>query len=104
MHSQLLHLAPPSDGHLPVAMTLRSRYDAIPRTWKATTTIKLLFALELFISIPALAIFGIAQPDLYRTSFWQEGASHGWNSSPETIVYAYANYKPIATPLPWRAS
>ncbi|KAI4159323.1 MAG: hypothetical protein LQ342_006646 [Letrouitia transgressa] len=60
-----------------------------------------LFVLELVIEIAALALFGIAQPDLYRTRLWQEGADHGWNSNPNEIIYAYANYRPIHTPLPW---
>ena len=60
-----------------------------------------LFVLELPLSIAALALYGIAQPDLYRTRLWQEGANHGWNSSPNEIIYAYANYRPIPNPLPW---
>jgi len=57
--------------------------------------------LELPFSIAALALFGIASPDLYRTKLWQEGADQGWNSSPIDKIYAYANYKPYHTPLPW---
>ena len=61
----------------------------------------ILFVLELPLSIAALALYGIAQPDLYRTRLWQEGANHGWNSSPNEITYAYANYRPIPNPLSW---
>ncbi|KAL8897040.1 MAG: hypothetical protein Q9192_002781, partial [Flavoplaca navasiana] len=32
---------------------------------------------------------------------WQEGSDHGWNSNPNSIIYAYANYRPVHTPLPW---
>ena len=60
-----------------------------------------LFAVEVAFSVAALALFGIAQPDLYRTRLWQEGSDHGWNSNPNSIIYAYANYKPIKVPLPW---
>ena len=84
-------------------MNLRSCWDAFPRRWRTPRTIRLLYALEMALAIPALALFGIAQPDLYRTRFWQEGADRGWNSSPEIVIYSYANYKPIKAPLPWRA-
>ncbi|KAL8943596.1 MAG: hypothetical protein Q9216_000961 [Gyalolechia sp. 2 TL-2023] len=82
-------------------MGLKDRFKAIPRKWKTPRTILYLFALELLIEIAALALFGIAQPDLYRTRLWQEGSDHGWNSKPNSIIYAYANYEPISTPLPW---
>lgn len=82
-------------------MGLKDLYNAIPRKWRTPRTILYLFAIELAIEIAALALFGIAQPDLYRTRLWQEGSDHGWNSNPNVIVYAYANYRPISTPLPW---
>ncbi|KAL8941194.1 MAG: hypothetical protein Q9211_001908 [Gyalolechia sp. 1 TL-2023] len=82
-------------------MGLKHRFKAIPREWRTPRTILYLFALELLIEIAALALFGIAQPDLYRTRLWQEGSNHGWNSNPNSIIYAYANYRPISTPLPW---
>lgn len=82
-------------------MALKDRFKAIPRKWRTPRTILYLFALELLIEIAALALFGIAQPDLYRTRLWQEGSNHGWNSNPNSIIYAYANYRPISTPLPW---
>ncbi|KAL9132128.1 MAG: hypothetical protein Q9217_000062 [Psora testacea] len=82
-------------------MTLRSCFSIVPRQWKTPRTLRILFLLELALSIAALALFGIAQPDLYRTRFWQEGSKHGWNSNPDQLIYAYANYKPIKAPLPW---
>ncbi|KAL8740295.1 MAG: hypothetical protein Q9190_006984 [Brigantiaea leucoxantha] len=75
--------------------------SAIPRQWKTPRTMFGFFTMELLIEIAALALFGIAQPDLYRTRLWQEGSDHGWNSNPNEIIYAYANYRPIHTPLPW---
>ena len=83
-------------------MTLRSCFDAIPKQWRTHRTIRILFSIEMALTIPALALYGIAQPDLYRTQFWQEGSDHGWNSSPDQIIYAAANYKPVKAPLPWR--
>ncbi|KAI4104211.1 MAG: hypothetical protein L6R37_003380 [Teloschistes peruensis] len=82
-------------------MGVKDCYAAIPRQWKFPRTILYLFAVELAIEIAALALFGIAQPDLYRTRLWQEGSDHGWNSNPNEIIYAYANYRPINVPLPW---
>ncbi|KAI4260096.1 MAG: hypothetical protein LQ352_000475 [Teloschistes flavicans] len=82
-------------------MGVKDYYAAIPRHWKFPRAILYLFAVELAIEIAALALFGIAQPDLYRTRLWQEGSDHGWNSNPNEIIYAYANYRPINVPLPW---
>ena len=82
-------------------MGLSSCYSAIPRQWRIPRVIYVLFAIELAFSVAALALFGIAQPDLYRTRLWQEGSDHGWASNPNEIVYAYANYKPMKVPLPW---
>ncbi|KAL8705787.1 MAG: hypothetical protein Q9201_001133 [Fulgogasparrea decipioides] len=82
-------------------MGFKDCYAAIPRQWRFPRSILYLFAIELLIEIAALALFGIAQPDLYRTRLWQEGSDHGWNSNPNEIIYAYANYRPIDTPLPW---
>lgn len=82
-------------------MGIKDSYATIPRQWKFPKAILYLFAIELLIEIAALALFGIAQPDLYRTRLWQEGSDHGWNSNPNSIIYAYANYRPVHTPLPW---
>lgn len=60
-----------------------------------------LFVVEMLITIAALALYGIASPDLYRTKLWKEGSNHGWNSNPNEIVYAYANHRPIEYPTPW---
>ncbi|KAL8670329.1 MAG: hypothetical protein Q9168_005129 [Polycauliona sp. 1 TL-2023] len=82
-------------------MGIKDCYAAIPRQWKLPKVIVYLFAIELSFEIAALALYGIAQPDLYRTKLWQEGSDHGWNSNPNSIIYAYANYRPVHTPLPW---
>jgi len=58
--------------------------------------------LELGGTVAALALFGIASPDAYRTELWRVGSDNGFNSSPDQILYAYANYRPIpSTPLVW---
>lgn len=82
-------------------MGFKGCYRAIPRKWKTPKIIIPCFVIELIIEVAALALYGIAQPDLYRTRLWKEGSDHGWNSNPNEIIYAYANYRPIKTPLPW---
>ncbi|KAL8892325.1 MAG: hypothetical protein Q9205_000175 [Flavoplaca limonia] len=82
-------------------MGIKDCFAAIPKQWKFPKVIFYLFGIELLIEIAALALYGIAQPDLYRTRLWQEGSDHGWNSKPNSILYAYANYRPVHTPLPW---
>ena len=83
-------------------MRLLSFVSSIPRQWRTPKVILGLLVLEVPLTIAALALFGIAQPDLYRTRFWQEGADHGWNSNPNQLIYAIANYRPVTAPLPWR--
>ena len=60
-----------------------------------------LFLLELPATVGCLLLFGIADPNTYRTKLWQDGSNHGFNSNPNEILYSYANYKPIHTPLIW---
>lgn len=58
--------------------------------------------IELAGSIAALTLFGIASPNLYRSKLWQIGSDNGFNSSPSSRLYAYANYRPLPkTPLVW---
>ncbi|TKA68888.1 hypothetical protein B0A49_09898 [Cryomyces minteri] len=73
----------------------------ISRRWRTPKTIIGLFVLEFGLTIGILALFGIAAPDLYRTRLWQDGADNGFNSSPNEILYSYANYKPMKVPLIW---
>lgn len=61
-----------------------------------------LFVIEFLGTIAALSLFGIADPNLFRTDFWKIGADYGFNSSPDMILYAYANYRPIPKiPFVW---
>ncbi|TVY49819.1 hypothetical protein LOCC1_G000456 [Lachnellula occidentalis] len=70
--------------------------------WKWPKFVLALMVVELGGAIAALALFGIAEPDLYRTKLWQVGADNGFNSSPKTILYAYANYRKIPSiPFVW---
>lgn len=57
---------------------------------------------ELIGLIPALVIFGISQPNLYRTDMWQIGFDYKLNSNPNIVLYAYANHRPQPNlPLIW---
>jgi len=74
----------------------------ISRKWRWPKFLVSLFVIELAGTIAALALFGIADPNLYRTKLWQIGYDNGFNSSPQQILYAYANYRPIPkTPFVW---
>jgi hypothetical protein len=73
----------------------------IPRTWRLRRLVFFLMIFEFPFTVANLALFGIASPNLYRTILWRLGGEMGFNSSPSIILYAYANYKPIATPIVW---
>ncbi|KAF2723942.1 hypothetical protein K431DRAFT_219043 [Polychaeton citri CBS 116435] len=73
----------------------------ITRTWRMTNFVLGLFILEFFWTIAMLTLAGVADPNTYRTKLWQNGADRGFNGDPSIIMYSYANYKPIATPVVW---
>lgn len=69
--------------------------------WRIPKVMVALFVLELPLTVACLALFGIADPDTYRTTMWQIGSDNGFNSNPNEILYAAANYRPIHVPLIW---
>jgi hypothetical protein len=74
----------------------------ISKKWKQPKILLGLCVLEFFGTVAALTLFGIADPDTYRTALWKIGAQNGYNSSPNLILFAYANYRPIpTTPMVW---
>jgi hypothetical protein len=77
------------------AMLLSNRYR--PNKWP----FYVLVVSEFPFTVALLALFGIADPDLYRTLLWQDGANNGFNSNPNAALYAAANYRPYATPKVW---
>lgn len=78
------------------------RLPYLSKKWKTPKVLIALFVFELAGTVAALALFGIADPDLFRTALWQVGYDNGFNSSPKQILYAYANYRPIPkTPFVW---
>lgn len=82
-------------------------YRILKRKWPkvARKATMWLMPLELVGLIAVLVIFGISQPNLYRTKMWQIGFDHGLNSNPNMILYAYANFKPLPKiPLIWSST
>ncbi|KAK7728525.1 hypothetical protein SLS57_002413 [Botryosphaeria dothidea] len=73
----------------------------ISRTWRTRKIMLALIVLEFPLTVAVLTLFGIANPNLYRTKLWQEGGDLGYNSAPNTVLYAMANYRPVKTPLVW---
>jgi hypothetical protein len=73
----------------------------VPRTWRLRKIVFALMVFELPFTVANLALFGIASPNLYRSTLWRIGGEMGFNSEPSFILYSYANYRPIATPLVW---
>ncbi|KAI5467337.1 hypothetical protein BGZ63DRAFT_345364 [Mariannaea sp. PMI_226] len=53
-----------------------------------------LMPFELAGTVSALVIFGISQPDLWRSEMWQIGWDHRLNSNPAIVLYAYSNHVP----------
>jgi hypothetical protein len=60
-----------------------------------------MLAIETVLSVPALALTGIADPNTYRNKLWHDGHLNGFNSDTSTVLYAYANYEPVKVPLVW---
>lgn len=57
---------------------------------------------ELLLTIAVLVLFGIQQPDLFRSLFWRVGYELRMNSNPNIILYAYANHQPLPKiPFVW---
>lgn len=74
----------------------------LPRHWSSPRLIYGLFGLEFCGTVAALAFFGIAAPDLFRSKLWEDGGLNGFNSNKNIVVYAYANYTAIPKiPLVW---
>ncbi|KAE8148310.1 hypothetical protein BDV25DRAFT_20142 [Aspergillus avenaceus] len=72
-----------------------------PRNWRHHNLFYILMAIEFPFTVVILTFTGIASHDLYRTKLWQDGADNGFNSSPDEVVYAAANYRPYKVPMVW---
>ena len=77
-------------------------YHIVHRPWRARKPLFWLMLFELLGLIPILVLFGIAQPDLYRSTLWRIGFENQFNSNPNMILYAYANHRPLPEiPFVW---
>lgn len=73
----------------------------VTRHWRYARLMYAFFVLEFLLTVAVLTLYGIADPNTYRTRLWQNGADAGFNSDPSIVLYSYANYRPIKTPLVW---
>ena len=74
------------------------------RRWRRPVlwTVVGLVILEFPLTISTLALFGIADPDTYRTKLWMDGFNNGFNSDPAAQLYAAANHQPaLHIPIIW---
>ncbi|KAL8409097.1 hypothetical protein RB594_007515 [Gaeumannomyces avenae] len=78
-------------------------YTIVRRKWRSRKPLWFLMIAELAHLIPLLVLFGIAQPDVFRTLMWRIGYAEKLNSNPNLILYAYANFEPIPK-IPFRWS
>lgn len=73
------------------------------KRWKTPRVMYGLLITEAIFTVAALALFGIAAPNTYRTKLWEDGSLNGFNSNPNIVVFAYANHRPIPkVPMVWR--
>ncbi|KAK4129214.1 hypothetical protein N657DRAFT_61108 [Parathielavia appendiculata] len=77
-------------------------YRILRRPWRAKKPLYWGMVPELAGIIPLLVLFGVQQPDAFRTLFWRIGFENKLNSNPNMILYAYANHQPLPTiPFVW---
>jgi hypothetical protein len=83
----------------------RMGYRILHRRWRVRKPMYWLMVAELAGLVPSLVLFGIEQPDLFRTEFWGIGFDLGLNSNPLMILYAYANHRPLPKiPFVWSSA
>lgn len=79
-----------------------SGYTIVRRKWKSRKPVWFLMVGELLTMIPLLVLFGIAQPDVFRSLMWNIGYLEKLNSNPRIVLYALANHEPVPTlPFVW---
>ncbi|KAJ4401878.1 hypothetical protein N0V85_005427, partial [Neurospora sp. IMI 360204] len=77
-------------------------YRLLRRPWRVRRPLYYGMVFELLGIVAVLVLFGVQQPDAFRTQFWEIGHLMGWNSSPNMILYAYANHQPLPNvPFVW---
>lgn len=77
-------------------------YTILRRPWRLRKPYLYLMVPELGLIVALLVLFGLSQPDTYRTTMWEIGYENGFNSNPNMILYAYANHVPLPhIPFVW---
>ncbi|KAL2018566.1 hypothetical protein VTK56DRAFT_608 [Thermocarpiscus australiensis] len=77
-------------------------YRILRRPWRAKRPLYWGMVPELAGIVPLLVLFGVQQPDAFRTLFWRIGFENKLNSNPNMILYAYANHRPLPNiPFVW---
>jgi hypothetical protein len=78
-------------------------YHVLHRRWPVGKRVWWpLLMLELAVLIPLLVLFGVQQPDLFRTQFWRIGYNYGFNSNPNIVIFAMVNAQPLpSVPFVW---
>jgi len=77
-------------------------YKILHRRWRVKRPLYWAMLPELALTIAVLVLFGIQQPDLFRSLFWRIGYELRMNSNPNIILYAYANHQPLPKiPFVW---
>jgi len=71
------------------------------RNWRIQKIFAYLLIIEFPFTVACLTLMGVAHPDTYRDKLWQNGADKGFNSAPNSILYAYANWETPTIPLVW---
>jgi hypothetical protein len=71
------------------------------KRWRVTKPIYALLICEAPFIIAGLALYGIADPNTYRSRLWQDGFDNGFNSSPAQPIYDLVNGGKMVVPLVW---
>lgn len=71
------------------------------KRWRVSKPIYALLLCETPFIIAGLALYGIADPNTYRSRLWQDGFDNGFNSSPAQPIYDMVNGGKGNTPLVW---
>ncbi|GAB7326325.1 hypothetical protein MBLNU13_g10295t2 [Cladosporium sp. NU13] len=58
----------------------------VTRHWQYARIMYAFFVVEFLLTVAVLTLYGIADPNTYRTRLWQNGADAGFNSDPSIYV------------------
>jgi hypothetical protein len=73
------------------------------KRWRNVKIMWCIMLIEIPLTIGLLVLFGIADPNTYRTLLWLDGFENGFNSNPSQPVFNLVNGGSDDTPLVWSA-